>query len=204
MTTTQREISITLTCQADWDEWIEVIQTIATGYGIWDYVDPSKPDLIALAEPVRPTPNDVRPSSTRGGPTAFSSLTPDEVEEYRNLQAEYQRKIKLFDRQTNGLSELRGYIQRTVVKNNQIYTFNCATPWHMLVNLRKRFAPTTETREREVILRYTELRDNPPKVIDTEAWLSKWEKAYTDGRKLNLPDTSGDRALKDFLAVIAT
>src|SRR4030081_858164 len=62
MTTTQREISITLTGQADWDEWIEVIRTTATGYGIWDYVDPSKPDLIALTEPVRPTPNDVRPS----------------------------------------------------------------------------------------------------------------------------------------------
>jgi hypothetical protein len=173
MTTTQQEISIILTGQADWDEWIEVIRTIATGHGIWDYVDPSKPDLMALAEPVRPTPNDVRPSTTRGGPTPFSSLTPDEVEEYRNLQAEYQRKIKLFDRQTIGFSELRAHIQRTVAKNNLTYTFDCATPWHMLVNLQNRFAPTTETREREVILRYAELQDNPPKGIDTEAWLSR-------------------------------
>jgi hypothetical protein len=131
-------------------------------------------------------------------------LTPDEVEEYRNLQADYQRKIKLFDRQTTGFSELRAHIQRTVAKNNLTYTFDCATPWHMLVNLRNRFAPTSETREREVILRYAELRDNPPKGINTEAWLSKWEKAYADGKKLNLPDTSGDRTLKDFLAVAAT
>ena len=105
-----------------------MVQTTATGYGIWEYVDPLKPDLMALAEPVRPTPNDVHPATTRGGSTIFSSLTPDEIEEYWNLQAKYQRKLKLFDRQTTGFLELRAYIQRTVAKNNLTYTFDCEMP----------------------------------------------------------------------------
>jgi hypothetical protein len=37
-----------------------------------------------------------------------------------------------------------------------------------------------------------------------EHWLTRWEKAYTDGRALDIPDITGKRLYRDFLAAIHT
>jgi len=51
---TSQKISVTLNGPSDWDEWIEVIKTLALAGKVWDYIDPSKDEVPALEEPQPP------------------------------------------------------------------------------------------------------------------------------------------------------
>ena len=81
---------------------------------------------MALLEPARPTPESVHPS-TRASPTTFSKLTEDEKEEYRGLQEDYKRMLKKYDYHVTGLGKIRAEIQRSMARQNLIYTFDCST-----------------------------------------------------------------------------
>jgi len=204
MATAITRTAVILAGSGDWDDWIEVIRTAAEGASVWKNVDPSKDVFEDLVEPTLLTPNDISPSTTANTITKFSQLSADEKEEYRFQQDVYKRKLQIYDRQVAGIQSLRTRIQETVTRDNLTYTFDCATPWHMLRNLRKRFAPTEESKERELQRRYSSLKEKVKDLPEVEIWLAQWEKVYTDGVKANLPEVQGTRTLRDFLAVVAT
>ncbi len=108
----ENKTTVLLRTHADWNEWIELVKTAAYELNI----DPAGAH-IALTEPIRPTPNDIKPSSTRHL-TSFSALTPDEAEEYRDQQRHYQRQLKRYDRRILAIATIRMKIQETVAREN--------------------------------------------------------------------------------------
>ena len=73
-----------------------------------------------------------------------------------------------------------------------------------MIRLYKRFAPTADFRRKEIIGRYTKLRDNKPDVYDIGLWLGKWEKVFADGVKAGLSDVEGKRPFEDFVCVASS
>ena len=71
----------------------------------------------------------------------------------------------------------------------------------MLTALKLRIAPTDKARELEAARQYRELL-TVPKSENTDIWLQRWEKVYTEAKKLNLSDVQKDRPLYDFLRAI--
>lgn len=191
---------VVLTTPKDWHEWIEIVRTVAIGLGVWEFMNPNtlKAQLPTLAQPIRPLPEHVR-TSTRSTPTTFSILSDDEKEEYRNLQEDYRRDLRLFDKRTEGLGKMRAEIQRSVARQHLSYTFDCDSAYDMIVKLQKRFSPTTEARERELIARYTHFRTEDPKEEGLDGWVAGFEQAYSDCLKADLPDVQGNRPTRDFL-----
>lgn len=192
----EKTTAVVLTSQKDWDEWIEVIKTSAIASDIWNLVNPSIPNPSTLEEPPAPKPTDVNPQKT-----TFSALDEDEKEELRELQRERKRNLNRYDRRKQALATLRTRIQETVTRANLSYTFNCETVYDMLVKLQKRFSPTDEAREWEVIQRYRKLMTSPHNRA-IEPWLQDWEKTYDDCRRLELPDTDGNRPARDFIYAV--
>jgi len=192
----EKTTAVVLTSQKDWDEWIEVIKTSAIASDIWYLVNPDIANPPTLEEPPAPKPIDINPQKT-----TFSALDEDEKEELRELQRERKRNLNRYDRRKQALAALRIRIQETVTRANLSYTFNCETVYDMLVKLQKRFSPTDEAREREVIQRYQKLK-TPPHDRGIEPWLQDWEKTYDDCRRLGLPDTDGNRAARDFIYAV--
>ncbi len=123
--------TVLLNTQADWEEWIELLKTAALVANVWTLIDPTRART-TLIKPVRPSPNDIKPSSTRY-PTPFSALNPEEAEEYRDQKREYQRQLDRYDRCTHALAAIRARIQETINRDFLPYTFNCDTPYEMLV-----------------------------------------------------------------------
>jgi hypothetical protein len=202
------KVTVILTTKQDYPEWIEVIKTTAETKGVWKYVDPAgtRPNTEATTAPVlpvRPTPNNIKPSAN-ATPTLYSQLDTDQLEELRNRQSDYDRQLKAYDQEVAALGKLRVLIQRTVAPNNLVYTFNCDTVYDVLVKLQQRFSPTAEFREREVVDRWNNLKRGLQRGTEVEYWLTRWEKAYTDGRALDIPDVTGKRPHRDFLAAIHT
>jgi len=195
----EKTVSVILTGQNDWDEWIEVVKTKAIAFDIWSLVNPDTTNPPTLEEPQAPKPRSVNPQKT-----IFSELDEDEKEQLRELQRERKRNLDKYDRRRQALASLRAHIQGTVARTNLSYTFNCETVHDMLVKLQKRFSPTDEAREREVIRRYQNLRTEVPKTRAKEPWLQEWEKAYDDCKRLKLPDTEGNRAARDFIYTVDT
>jgi len=192
----EKVTTVVLTSQKDWDEWVEIIKSIAIASNIWNLIDPNTANPLTLEEPPAPKPTNVNSAKT-----IFSTLDEDEKEELRELRREHKRELNLYDRQKQALNTLRIQIQQTVSRANLSYTFNCETVHDMLVKLQKRFNPTSEAREREVIQRYQKLRV-PPRDRAIEPWLQEWERAYNDCSRLKLPDIDGNRAVRDFIYTV--
>jgi hypothetical protein len=197
--TTQR-VAIILNGPNDWDEWIGVVKSKAIGTKIWEYINPStaKAELSTLTEPNYPLSSDVNPAKT--DPDELSGA---EKEQLKRLQAEYKRKISLYERQETALGNMRTFIQETISRTYLTYTLDCETSYDMLVELKQRIAPTDRAREAEMINKYSKLK-KAPKSQSIDHWLREWEKVYTECKLLDLPDVSRNRSLFDFLNAIAS
>jgi hypothetical protein len=78
-----------------------VIKTIAALKGVWKYVDPAgaRPNIEATTTPVlpmRPTPNDIKPSANTT-PTLYSQLNINQLKELWNRQSDYDRQLKAYN-----------------------------------------------------------------------------------------------------------
>lgn len=189
-----RRTTVVLSSQFDWDEWFEIIKSIAIAYDVWEYIDPSKPVETTLVEPSPPKPSDIN-----GRKTKFSSLDEDEREEYRNLRYDYERDITRYDKRRQNLASIRVRIQETVARQNLSYTFDCASVYEMLQKLEKRFNPTQESREREFSARFQRHRDRRGARTSIEKYLNEWDKIYDDCARLRIAEVQGKRAQRDFL-----
>jgi len=121
----------------------------------------AKDELSTLIEPMIPTPQDVNPDKTR-----LAQLDDDEKEELRFQRLSYKRKVATFDLQKATVATLRSFIQETITPTYLTYTFDCETPYDMLVALKQRVAPTDPARKVELINQYQKLK----KLHATRTW----------------------------------
>ena len=189
-----------LTSQNNWDEWIKVIKTKAMADSIQAYINPDTPKstLPSLEEPKAPKPRDIDPQKT-----TFSSLDEGKKEELRELRQDYKRKLNKHDRQQRVIGALHIHIQDTVSHPNLTYTFNCDIVHSMLTNLKLQLSPSNKTREQELVYQYQKLQA-PPMMQNIDEWLRDWQRTYKKYRKLQLPDTKRERAVRDFLRTVNT
>jgi len=103
--------------------------------------------------------------------TKFSDLDANEKEQLRRLDDEYQYDRKVYKQQTEALAKLRSKVQATVSKDHLPYTYNCDHVWHMLFNLKNRFAPTDWAREHEVVNGWLKAVRRPTRGVEVEKWL---------------------------------
>jgi hypothetical protein len=195
---TSPRISVTLDGPSDWDEWIEIIKTIALAGKVWDYVDPSEDEVPALEEPRLPRPMDVNIYAT-----TFGLLSPQEREEYRILRQDYKWQRDQYDRQDNALASLRTSIQSSVSRTYLHYTFGTSNAREMIIELQKRLQPTDQLRELNLSTEYQKLK-TAPESQDVDNWLCSWEKTYHHCTEINLPETQGTRAVRDFLRAVSS
>lgn len=143
----------------DWDDWIEVIHTTALGADIWDCINPNKEkDTIqALILPPKPDLKDIKANAT-----AYSELSTDEREQYRQLQSDYNYERKEYDRKRKALADIRAEIIKTIKQDFISYTHNTETVYDLLVKLKERIAPTDKIHKRELITVY-KAACKPPK-----------------------------------------
>jgi len=197
MSTSQR-ISVTLNGPSDWDEWIEVVKTLALAGKVWDYVDPSKDEVPALEEPQPPKPKDINNQAA-----TYGQLSQEEREEYRIIRQDYKWQRDLYDRRDNALTSLRTSIQSSVSRTYLHYTFGTSNAREMITELQKRLQPTDQLRELDLTEKYQKLKTAPDS-HDLDNWLRDWEKVYHQCTKINLPDVQGTRAIRDFLRAVST
>lgn len=195
---TSQKISVTLNGPSDWDEWIEVIKTLALAGKVWDYIDPSKDEVPALEEPQPPQPKDVNAQAS-----TFGQLSHEEREEYRVLRQDYKWQRDLYDRRDNALASLRTSIQSSVSRTYLHYTFGTSNAREMITELQKRLQPTDQLRELNLTDAYQKLK-MAPESHDLDNWLRDWEKVYHQCTKINLPDVQGTRAVRDFLRAVSS
>ncbi|ELR01893.1 hypothetical protein GMDG_05075 [Pseudogymnoascus destructans 20631-21] len=120
-------------------------------------------------------------------PITYGSLTDDQKEELRNLQADFQYDRKIWEKQEEAIQGLWSKIQETIRRDFLPYTYNCDTPYEMLVRLKERFAPTTRARLEEWRSEWAKA-SKIQRGVDLEEWLLKWETLYTQGRTLRAPE----------------
>jgi len=160
--TTAKE-SIILQKEKDWEPFLEIVKSTSNEYKLWKYINPSttKAQLPSLTEPTKPTYLDIRgpiqiPAlnieegihiAALKRPPQYSDLTPDEKEEYRNLIDDWRHSIRKHEQQEQGLAKVHTSIIKIVAFEHMHYTYNIATVYDLMVNLKNRFAPTDKARE---------------------------------------------------------
>jgi hypothetical protein len=189
-------VTVVLKTADDWDEWVEVIKSAAIGLEVWDLINPNKTtvDLRRNERPQRPRPSDVKE-----GATGITGLNEDEKDEYKFLKKEYERELTKHETYKTGLGKIRTKIQESVSRSNLQYTFRKDTPYHMLVALKDRYAPSDTTRIRELKVKYEKLKSSTPKRESLDDWLQRWEVTFTECLDYKISDVQENGAVWDFV-----
>ena len=78
----------------------------------------------------------------------------------------------------------------------------CKTAHEVLKKLKQQIAPTTQARSLELAATYQGLKYYNKKE-NADTWLQRWEKTYTECKRLDLPEVHEDRAVMDFLIAVS-
>jgi hypothetical protein len=197
MASSSTKSTVILDRPADWHEWLFIVKNRALDHDVEQLIDP---DLATEpprpTEPLKPTPQDVK-SDAHG----LTDLNSQQIELFKLLRDEYKIDLAKYERKRTALTQIRQLIISTVSRTNLTYILEKTTPYQMLAALKLRIAPTDRARELETARQYQELK-NAPKSQDTEVWLQRWEKVYTEAAKLNIPDVQKDRPIYEFLRTV--
>jgi len=190
--------AVILTNPSDWDAWLFGVKIIARGSQIWDYINPDiliEPNIPRL--PMKPTPDNVNQDKS-----TILELDLSERETYRLLLADYKEELAITNQIYTGLQNVQKHLAATVAASNIVYINDKTTVYQMLVALKKRLAPTDYARKLEITKKYLNTKTFS-KTEEVETWLKRWETIYTDGKKLDIPEVSGERPLFDFTHAIS-
>ncbi len=94
-----QKTSVILHSSHDWDEWFEILKSIALSADIWQYVNLDVPrhNLSVPREPLEPRPRDVV-DANEVQIVRYSTHSADEKEEYTRLLRMYKRELDIYDR----------------------------------------------------------------------------------------------------------
>ena len=189
------ERKVVLTKPQDWDSWIYLIQMRAQALRVWEKINPdinSTTIHFALEEPEAPMmiiPVD-------------GFISQDQLNTHKALKENYKTSLAKFEKETNGFLDIISLIQGTVSVSNMIYIEGLgANPYHSLVALKSKLAPTTQAREMEIEQDYHRLNKGPGKG-DLDKWINDWIKTYNKLKQFDIFETNNDRPVRDFLIAI--
>ena len=178
-----------------------IIKTIASASkrDIWKFIDPS-----LTAEPTLPTLAD-RPTATSvvAEKTTLVELTADERDTYKLLYQTWKDDNIRISAQLEALGKIQDHIINNISMDNIKIIQDKSTIYQMLVSLKKHLAPTDRAKEYEITKRYANLKSYD-KSQPIEQWLDEWERTYSEGCIMAIPEVSGTRSLFDLAMAISS
>ncbi len=182
----------------DWDNWLEIIRTTAIGADIWSLINPNIGTPVVLIQPQWPEPSDVHPPDAGDALTAYSTLSADEKEQLRTLQARFSQLSKKYDRKLQALGDVRKEILKSIKRDYISHTHHCDSVHDILVTLKDAIAPSDKIRVRELTDDYLSVC-KPPTAQNVDIWIRKWEKTHHDCVLYKIPHVAGSQSLFDFV-----
>lgn len=181
----------------DWDAWIAIVRRKATGYQIWDLINPSeetRPD--SLQEPTEPElgiPDD-----------------PDEeidskiLTRYKLKKEIYKSRLIKWEKQHESMTKLVDFIYDTISVANRVYIQKTEVhPWNILRALKQKLAPSDSARELELERLYDKLKTGPTPRQNVETWLDEWIQMYYLAKEFGLNAVVDTRKVyRDFILAI--
>ncbi len=181
----------------DWEEWYEVVSSLALTRGIASLVDINK----AIAPIQLESPAEPLISSIDADAQSFIDLTGSEKDHFKVLISQHQMRMRAYEKQQKAITEVLDFIQGTVARNLRPYMRKLGTPYAILRALKKRLAPTDRARRLELSRELQALK-KAPRAQALDKWLLQWETIYAEAEDLNLADIQDHKALYDFIFAI--
>ena len=198
-TTSGDSSTVHLKSPRDWTRWLALIKTKATNSDVWQHIDPSVASTPPFTQPNKPAKPSPAPSSGDAQPAA-AALTATQLQQYSLDLLVWQEELKDYRKKSKAITEIEDHLIRTT--GTYWSTIESVTGLHArLVKLKDRVAPTTYSREQEVIKRYEKVQTEA-KSTRTEEWLAEWESALRDALELKIPDVQDIRPTRDFLRAV--
>lgn len=184
-----------LSASKDWDAWLSVVRAKATGYQVWNNIDPSiatKP-----AGKMEPTEPDLDATQT-------GEVFAEKHARYKILMGKYKKSLQDYEKEKEHLGKLVEHIFDTTSVANLTYIEHTEVhPWNLLRALKARLAPTDAARSFELEQAYARLVKGPSSRQNVEDWLDEYLKMYTLGKVANIAEVvDSKRAYRDFLHAI--
>ena len=178
-----------------WDGWLSYIKGAINNDRIWSLVNPDVP-----TKPTRtPYPKEpTRPAIDRN----TGQIDPGGMERYKALRLFREEDLATFNAEDKALRAVNKLIFETT--SARIITqvaHSEPDPWSKLVALKQRLRPTRQTLSLQVERRFHQLAKGPGNQ-NVDAWLTEWTEMYHEAKRMNIPEVSGDRAIRDFLLAV--
>ena len=192
----KRELKLVQT--KDWDQWISQVRTKATGYRIWDLINPSKDSRpTSRTEPLEPvyTPPLV---------TTIDTIAKAEAD-HKMAKKDYHTAYLKWNQEQESFVKIIDFIYDTVSASNIAFLQHCEVhPWDLLRTLQKRLAPTDSARSLELERLYKKLSAGPTQNQSVMAWIDEYCQMYPLAKHIGVAEvTDGKRALRDFIIAIS-
>jgi hypothetical protein len=196
---------------SQWETWLFLRRSKADQNDLWEYCDPDLPDettskLQAPNEPQLSEYADTPPARAAQHPDSLTPMRLHELPEDRQKSfmydyKRYEHKLAEYKVQKKALASLSSEIASTVASSQVFHIFDCHDARSRLVKLKKVFAPSDATRDRELLAKYKALQQTQ-RGKQIEAWLDSWLQVTGLARKARLAEMNGHRAQEDFLIAI--
>jgi hypothetical protein len=184
-----------------WEPFLFIVKTMASAgkRDVWKFIDPTlnmEPTLPTLADP--PTATTIAAEKT-----TLVELTAEERDTYKVLYQTWKDDNARISSQLEALGKIQDHIINNISVDNIKIIQDKSTIYQMLVALKKHLAPTDRAKEYEITKRYAKLKSYN-KSQPVEHWLDDWERTYSEGYIMGIPEVSGTRSLFDFAMAISS
>lgn len=177
-----------------WDAWLSYIKGAVNNEALWGLVN-----LDLSTKPARtPYPREpARPQFSQDG-----VLDPNAMDRYKALRLFREEDLATFNNEDKALRAINKLIFETT--SARIITqvaYSKSGPWSKLTALKQRLRPTKQTLSLQVEKRFHLLAKGPANQ-NVDAWLTEWTDMYHEAKRMDIPEVSGDRAIRDFLLAV--
>ncbi|KAF2743258.1 hypothetical protein M011DRAFT_375468, partial [Sporormia fimetaria CBS 119925] len=192
---------------SQWKTWLFLRRSKADQNDLWDYCNPDLPDnqITTLKAPIEPQLAEYADTSDDPSaspiPTRLHELDENRQKPFTYDFKRYEHKLAEYKVQKKALAALSSEIASTVAGSQVFHIFDCHDARSRLVKLKKVFAPSDATRDRELLTKYRALQ-NTQRGKQVEAWLNSWLQISGLAKDANLPEMTGYRAQEDFIIAI--
>ena len=178
----------------DWDGWISFIKSAVHDPHIWNLIDPElakKPDTTLYPKELVPPKFD-----------NHGNINVADLAQYKALRLFRESELAKYEKEQKALAAVNKLIFETTSARmvNQV-AYSDPDPWSKLVALKQRLKPSSQSRTLLVEKRYHQLAKGPINQ-DVDVWLTEWSDMFHEATRMNLPEVSGDRSIRDFLLAI--